>query len=133
MAIIEINKNVVRHGDVIEWRALNLIQFQIYRVGILVTNENVVHQPKEFLARMFIHQGTYTVPNTVPIGDHQFVLQRKTASDWVIEDFKPITVTKPEDMGGGPGGGFDFLTWITKNWRILVIILFILFLVLRKK
>jgi hypothetical protein len=98
--VIERDERVVRPGDIVNWRARGLAQNETYRVGIWVEKENKVYDPVTFKATNppdkygFInHSGTYTVPYTVPPGDHWFVLQRYFPSGWLTADSKPITVT----------------------------------------
>ena len=215
--IIEIDKKIVKHGDIINWTAKRLVKYETYRVGIWVEKENKVYEPIEFVPDVETKSGTYKVPDNVPLGDHWFVLQRKFQSGWLTADMKPITVSTdvkpklslnktvfvqnevaqwtannlkicfnykvgtmkngnpvmfyavnqfhadissksgfhliieqpgnydfvlveenivvdkiPIEVKSPEGGGGDLITWLMKNWWIIAIILFILFLVFRR-
>jgi hypothetical protein len=99
MARIEYtDKSVVKPGDIIRWRASDLILNQTYRVGLF--REDTIYKPEDFIATSLVHEGTYTVPELIPEGKFYFVLQRylPTESDWKTEDYKyPITVKKEAD------------------------------------
>lgn len=96
--IIEIDKKIVKHGDIINWTAKRLVKYETYRVGIWVEKENKVYEPIEFVPDVETRSGTYKVPNNVPLGDHWFVLQRKFPSGWLTADMKPITITVSTDV-----------------------------------
>jgi len=96
--IIEIDKKIVKHGDIINWTAKRLVKYETYRVGIWVEKENKVYEPIEFVPDVETKSGTYKVPNNVPLGDHWFVLQRKFPSGWLTADMKPITITVSTDV-----------------------------------
>ena len=92
MARIEIDKTVVKPGDIIHWHASGLILNLTYRVALF--REDTIYKPETFIATSSVHEGTYTVPELIPKGDFYFVLQSWADIDWVIEDSKSVTVKK---------------------------------------
>ena len=87
---ISIDKVVVDRGDVINWTATDLVMQLDYRVGIYAGER--IYNPIRFVADSKIKTGQYIVPNDVPYGQHQFVLQVWEEFYWRTTDYKLITV-----------------------------------------